>query len=231
MQDALWHGQAAAARRDLLGRREAHVPDVFLEAAAVFDLVAETLGGDEAGESAVHLDQGVVGDGGAVDDGVALTQEVAEFEAFLLRQLAEPFHHAQRAVLRGGQVFVQHHFVAFEKREVGESAADVDANAIGHILESSIPNHSSPSLSRGGGPPVGWWRGEQRLAPPSAASRLPPPRDKLGEDLCLPVTPPLPPWLPFRPAAPWSLRGPRRACSPRGCRSAPRRIWRARLRG
>ena len=71
VEDALGHGEAPAARNDLLGRGKADVPDVFLEAAAVFKLVAETLGGDQPGQRTVHFDQRVVGDGGAVDDGVA----------------------------------------------------------------------------------------------------------------------------------------------------------------
>jgi len=42
-QNALGHGEPAAARRDLLGRRQPDIPDILLETPAVLDLVAESL--------------------------------------------------------------------------------------------------------------------------------------------------------------------------------------------
>ncbi|MFZ4600757.1 MAG: phage portal protein, partial [Terrimicrobiaceae bacterium] len=44
-------------------------------------------------------------------------------EAFLFGELAQAFHHPERAVLGCREVLVQDHLVAFEKGEVGEGAA------------------------------------------------------------------------------------------------------------
>src|SRR3546814_15750327 len=49
-QHAFRHRQTAATRRDFLGRREPHIPDIFLVAATVFDLVTKAFSRDQAGD-------------------------------------------------------------------------------------------------------------------------------------------------------------------------------------
>ena len=74
-------GEAPTPRSDLFGRRQSDIPNAFLEPTAILHFIAKSLGGDQTGERPIHLYQGVVGDGRAVHDGIALPQEVTQLHA------------------------------------------------------------------------------------------------------------------------------------------------------
>jgi hypothetical protein len=137
--------EPAAARHQRGRRRQPHVPDVLLVAAPQLELVAEAVGGEEPGDGALALDQRVVGDRGGVDDRVEAGEERAESDALPCRQLLEPGHHGARGVVGRGERLLEHDgAVAAQEREVGEGAADIDADAAAHARRSPVKLTPTP---------------------------------------------------------------------------------------
>ena len=123
---------APAARADRRRRREGRVPDVLLVAAADLDLVAVALAGDEPGHRAGHLDHRVVGGRGAVDDERRCARAA--------RRASSP--RAPRAAARPPSTpsdwsrgvvgcLSSTSAPSRDQHQVGEGAADVDADAVG----------------------------------------------------------------------------------------------------
>ena len=115
---------------DRLGRAFLGREGVALEAAARIQDVAEALGGDVSGLGVVAGDDRVGGDGGAVDD--ELDRRQVGLDGFgVLCEPAQALEHAvgrarrRRRGLQDAHVAVTVHF-----NEIGEGAADIDAQKI-----------------------------------------------------------------------------------------------------
>ena len=134
----------AALEVDPLGDRDARpppgdrqgsgiggVPDLLLVHPAHLDLVAVTAGDEEPGVRPLHLDHGVVRDGGAVDEGVDAGAEVGGGQLRPLCEQGDAVHHPDRLVVGCGRGLVEQD-LAFgrDADEVGERAADVDPDAV-----------------------------------------------------------------------------------------------------
>src|SRR5262249_34603861 len=107
--------------------------DVLLVAAADLDLVAVTLAGDESRRRTRHLDYGVVGRGGAMDDQLGAPEELLECALLPLGELAQAAEHALGLVARRRRMLVQDEAAVPDQDEVGEGPADVDADAVGRL--------------------------------------------------------------------------------------------------
>ena len=125
---AFGHFQAMAARHQRIREVQEQVVDVVALLGAHLQDVAEAARGDQAEARAAALDQGVGDQRGAVDD----VADVGERQAGGAQQLGEAFQRADGWVVRRGQALVQADFVAFriQQYEVGEGAADVEADAV-----------------------------------------------------------------------------------------------------
>ena len=128
--DALVHHAAQIA----LDQRRRLFPGDVVEArhAQRADLqhVAEALGGDEPDLGALVLEDGVGGDGGAVADLVQRGRR----DPGLAEDLAQAFDDGAGVVVdAGGDFLGVDGAVAAEQHDVGEGAADVDADAVGGL--------------------------------------------------------------------------------------------------
>ena len=124
---ALGHLQPAAARHQRLGILQEQVVDVVALLGAHLQDVAEALGGDEAEAGAAPLDQRVGHQRRAVDD----LAHVGQRQAGIGHDLRQALQRADRGVVRSGEAFVQPDAAinGVEQDEVGEGAADVEADA------------------------------------------------------------------------------------------------------
>src|SRR5207247_402192 len=88
--------------------------------------VAKALGRDEPGPRALELEDRIGGDGRAVQD----LAEIPAREPALLEQHGEPVHDGVRIVVdRRRDLLRQNAALGVEQDDVGERAADVDADA------------------------------------------------------------------------------------------------------
>src|SRR5208282_2621953 len=85
------------------------VPDVLLVVPAQLDLVPVPLGGQQARGGTAHLDHGVVGGGGAVDESFDGGAEGGGGQAEADGQLLDPGQDAGRLIVRRGGGLVQDH--------------------------------------------------------------------------------------------------------------------------
>ena len=124
------HAEAARARHERDGRRHAEVVAVVLEPLAHLDDVAVALGGEHADRRALALEQGVGRDRRAVDDELGVGQQrrrsVPSSAARRSRPSITPIDGSagvEADLARRHAPFVVH------GDEIGEGAADVDADA------------------------------------------------------------------------------------------------------
>jgi len=126
--DALVHRLAQVA----FDQRRRLLPGEVVEArraqGADFQDVAEALGGDQPDLGALVLDDGVRGDRGAVADSLDLSAGEAGFP----ERLVKPIDQRARVVVdAGGNLLGVDCAVGAEHDDVGERAANVDADAVG----------------------------------------------------------------------------------------------------
>ena len=144
--------QIALDQRRRLG--PGHVVEARHAQRADLQDVAEPLGGDQADARALLLEDGVGGDRGAVAD----LLDGASRYAGLGEQLGKPVDDGTGVVLdAGGDLLGVHRAVGAEQHDVGEGAADVDADAIGrHAAHSAAFGAGSGSCrcTLGGGAPA-----------------------------------------------------------------------------
>ena len=137
---ALRHLQPMAARHQRVGEAQEQVVDVVALLGAHLEDVAEAARGDQAEPRAAALDQGV----GDQRRAVHHVADVGKREPSRLQQFGEPLERADRWVVRRGQALVQADVVALrvEQDEVGEGAADVEADAVaggsGHAVHPCV---------------------------------------------------------------------------------------------
>src|SRR5204863_4500397 len=106
-------------------------PDVLFVPAADLDLVAMAFAGDEPRQRARHLDHRVVGGGRPVDDEIGAPQQPGDREADAIGELADATEDAFGLVARRGRVLLERDRSVMNEDEIGERAADVDADAEG----------------------------------------------------------------------------------------------------
>ena len=136
--EALGNAVALAARADRWRRRQRGIPDVLLEAAPDLDLVAVAVAGDEPGDRPRHLDHRVVGGRRAVDDQVGAGEQLGHAERLARREALEAAEDAVGLVARRGRMLVEHQrAVGARQHQVGEGAADVDADPV------VLPRHAA----------------------------------------------------------------------------------------
>ena len=152
--DALAHRQAQAARHQRGRGRQAQVVAVGLEALAHLDHVAVALGGQHGHLRTLAFQQRVGRDRGAVDDAFRAREQVLQRQAQPIRQHAEAVDHALALVRGGGgRLGERRHAVRGDADHVGESAADVDADAIGAHRSPSSASRARAAGSRFSGGP------------------------------------------------------------------------------
>ncbi len=119
---ALAHLEAAAARHQGGGPAVEHIVHAQEVAPADLEHVPEPLGGDEAGQHALALEQGVDPDGGPVDDEAA----VGQARPRLVHAPENPLEQ----VVRGGEGLGVHQGAGrlVQRDQVREGATDVDAD-------------------------------------------------------------------------------------------------------
>jgi hypothetical protein len=128
MVDALVDHLAQVALDQRHGLGPGEVVELGHAQGADLQHVAEALGGDQTNAGALVLD-GVGGDGGAVAYFVQ-----AQARCGLAEELAQAFHDGPGVVVdAGGDFLGMDGAVAAEQDDVGERAADVDADAIGDV--------------------------------------------------------------------------------------------------
>ena len=129
--NALAHRQAQPARHELLGRRHAEVVAIVLQPLAHLDDIAVAFGGEETEPCALVFEERIRRDGRAVDDALGVAKQRGAVDPEAAGQLRKAFEHAKRGILRGRRDFGERRQTAFVDRDkIGESAADIDADAI-----------------------------------------------------------------------------------------------------
>ena len=101
--DALAHAEAKMPGHERCLARQVHVVAVGLQALAHFQHVAVALGRQEAHLGPLALDEGVGGDGHAVDDRVGLPEQAAERCAEGVREPGEAVHDPGGLIGRGAR--------------------------------------------------------------------------------------------------------------------------------
>ncbi len=129
--EALGHAVAPAAGTDRRRRGERGVPDVLLEAAPDLDLVAVALARDEPRHGAGHLDHRVVGGRGPVHDHLGRGEQIGERELHAVGEPPDAADHALGLIARRRRMLLERDAAVVDEDEVGERAADVDADAEG----------------------------------------------------------------------------------------------------
>ena len=139
--DALRHREAAEARDQ--GLRLVDEDVVLVVAPLIGDIedVAETLGGDEGGDGALALDDGVGRQGRAVEEEV----DLAGRDADLAQQLERAGDHRLLRRLGRGQQLARPALVAGLDDDVGEGAADIDGEAL-LLQRSAMGRHPAISM-------------------------------------------------------------------------------------
>ena len=126
---ALGHAKPQRARHELLRRRHAQIVAVVLQALAHLDDVAMAFGGEQADLGALVFEQRVGGDGGAVHDAFGLRKKLGGRQVQELGEMIQAGHHADRRIFgRGGDLRQRGVAGVIHCDEVGEGAADVDAD-------------------------------------------------------------------------------------------------------
>ena len=143
--ETLGHLEPHAPAGDGWGRFEGGVPDVLFEAAAQLDLVPVALGDDEAGGGTRHLDHGVVGDGGAVDDRLAAFQKRLDVLVVLGHsQPPQALQDAGRLVRRYRRRLLQEEgAIGSQQHAVGEGSTDIDAHTVSLGHDRTVPSAAS----------------------------------------------------------------------------------------
>ena len=91
-------------------------------------------GGQQPDAGALALEQRIGGDGRTVDDALGLNEQRVEADAERLRQALQAVHHAQRRIGRsGGRLGERDAARGVERDQVGEGAADVDADPVQRV--------------------------------------------------------------------------------------------------
>ena len=142
---ALRHAEPQRARHELFRRWHAEVVAVVLQALAHFDDVAVALGGEQTDLGALVFEQRVGGDRGAMHDALGLREQLAGREVQEFGQTVEAGHHADRRVFGGGRGLCQCGVAAVVHRDqVGEGAADVDADLQHGTVNQAVPDCHPP---------------------------------------------------------------------------------------
>src|SRR5712671_147754 len=124
------------ARHQLFGRRHAQIVTVVLQPLAHLDDVAMALGRQQAEAGALVFEKGVGRDRRAVDDAVGLVKQRGAVEPEPVRQKPQSVEHAERRVVRGrGHLRQCGNAGRVDRDEIGEGAADIDADAV-HAIRS-----------------------------------------------------------------------------------------------
>ena len=133
IEHAFGYAQAQVARDQRLGRQKLEVVAIRLVAVAEVQDVAEALGVKDPHLGATAIDDGIGGDGGAVDDVVATCDELRDIQTLLPSKVP----HAVEDGLLGCSRRTRHlpdlkatHLG--REDEIGERAADIDAKANAH---------------------------------------------------------------------------------------------------
>ena len=136
--DTLGHFEAVFPRDQRIGEGQEQVVDVVALLRPHLEDVAEAFGGDQAELGALALDHGIGDQCRAVDD----VADIGQRDPGHLDEFAQPDQRRLGRIVRGGQALVQADgaFLRIVKDEVGEGAADVeaDAPAIAHGAVSAI---------------------------------------------------------------------------------------------
>ena len=139
--DAFRDFAAVAARHQRLGEFEEKIVDIVTLLGPHLETVAKPLGGQKPDRNAAALNDGVRHEGGAVDDLV----DLIERDAGLAGQFAEAVERGERGIVRRRQALVERDAAALAviEHEVGERAADIEADAIVRHL-AIPPAHRRP---------------------------------------------------------------------------------------
>ena len=144
--DALGDGQSPAAGGDGGRGLEPHVPDIFLVPPAQFQFIPKTRSGQQAGDRTLHLDQGIVGHRGAMDDGLGIGQQFSQGNAPGLGELLQTRHDGPGIVFGRTRDLLQQHLVTVEKREVRKRSTHIDPDSVAQGADSRAARNSSRSL-------------------------------------------------------------------------------------
>ena len=121
------------ARHQRHRRRHAQVIAILLQAFAHLEDVAMAFGGEHAHLRALALEQRIGRDRGAVDDALGIAQQLAPRRAEPARQLVQPLEQAEPGIRRRGRGLGAGRLsVRVDRHQVGEGAADVDADDVAH---------------------------------------------------------------------------------------------------
>ena len=126
---ALLNREAQGSRHQRHGAVDHQVIVIEALFVALFENVAETLGGDEGGLRALSFDQRIGGKGGAVNEHA----DVGGLYARLFEDKADAFDDAQFRRLRGGQNLAAPALGSCFEDNIGESAADIGGEFDGFV--------------------------------------------------------------------------------------------------
>ena len=126
--DALRHFEAQMARHQRLGKPDAQIEEVVAALEPDIERVAEALAHEHRRRRAFAFDHRIGHQRGAVDD----RRQLRDGDPGLGRDDADALDHGLRRIGSAGQALMRRdlaHLVV-EEREIGERAADVDADAV-----------------------------------------------------------------------------------------------------
>jgi hypothetical protein len=150
--------QAHASRNQGRRRYKLVVVERFAHASAHFERIAKTVRGEKAGSSRVARQHGVRGDCRAVDDDVDLPKKACQRCPGHGREIGEAAQHRLGGIGRGRKHLVHvRASVRTQQQVVGEGAADINPNAITHVVPKPLSDVFRPAATR--------WRATSHFAP------------------------------------------------------------------
>ena len=128
-------GQASVAWHQWRGAIDAQIIVIKSLFIALLDHIAKALGGDESRGGTFAFDQGVGGEGCAMNaDG-----DIGRLDGGFGDKICSPFQHGHFRCLRGGEEFTTPALFAIFKDNVGESATNVGGQFVSGLHAPPLP--------------------------------------------------------------------------------------------
>ena len=147
------HRKPQAARHQRGGGGQAHIVAFGLQPFAHFNHIAMPFRGEHRNLRALAFKQGIGGNRGAMDDAFCLPQQIGQRDAKGFRENGEPRDHAFGLIRRcAGSLGQRCRAIRRHADHIGESAANINANTVGHTKPSAASAARAAGSRFSGGP-------------------------------------------------------------------------------
>ena len=147
------HRKPQAARHQRWRGRQAHIVALRLQPFTHFNHIAVPFRGEHRNLGPLAFQQRIGGNRGAMDDAFCLPQQIGQLHAQCFRQNGEPRDHTFGLIRwRTGGFGQRCGAISGDTNHIGESAADINANTVGHTKPSAASAARAAGSRFSGGP-------------------------------------------------------------------------------